>query len=73
MEHRPVLILVRQNLTNSFNNIHRVKKALCSNLNLDGFVKMHNALLKVPTRDRQSCAANGIQKQQKAPWTTLRC
>ena len=44
--------------------MHRAKKALCSNLNFDGFVKMHNALLKVPTLDRQVWLETGIQKKK---------
>ena len=47
--------------------MHRAKKALYNNLNFDGFVKMHNALLKVPTRDRQSWLANGILKNKRDP------
>ena len=47
--------------------MHRAKKALCNNLNFDGFVKMHNALLKVPTRDRQVWLETGIQKTNETP------
>ena len=60
MEHRQLRILVRQNLTKSFNNMYRVKKAICSNLNLEGFAKMHIELLNIPTRDRHNWVANGI-------------
>ena len=67
MEHRQLLILVRHNLTYTYNNMHRAKKALFNNLNLDGFVKMHNVLLKVPTRDRQVSLETGIQKTSKTP------
>ncbi len=47
--------------------MHRAKKALYNNLNFDGFVKMHNALLKVPTRDRQVWLETGIQKTNETP------
>ena len=52
--------------------MNRVKKALCKICNLDGFAKMQNELLKVPTRERHSWVAIGIQKQQITPLTTLR-
>ena len=47
--------------------MHRAKKALYNNLNFDGFVKMHNTLLKVPTRDRQVWLETGIQKTNETP------
>ena len=47
--------------------MHRAKKAPYNNLNLDGFVKMHNALLKVPTLDLQVWLETGIQKTNETP------
>ena len=67
MEYRQLVILVRQRLAKKANTDNRVKNTLCNNLNFDGFVNIQKPLLKLPTRERHNCIANGIGKQLIPP------